>query len=100
MRLTENVKRENIKNDRMSIVTQMEIYFRALELKYHIYLFISGVCLLLFLGKFDWISGIGWYCFSKFIAMLITKIESWLVETDVMKMMDKPSGIYFSNHLN
>ena len=79
------------------MIIQMERHFAYLEFEYHFCLFISGICMLIILGKLGWASGIGWLFFSKLIAKVIARAESIAVESYCLKSVDDTPKFMFNN---
>ena len=103
MRVIEKTRPKGRNEEMLQNICELERYFARLELQYHFCLFVSGLCLLWVTEHLGWIAGIGWFFFSKVVAMILVKLESMKIESDVMSCMKQPSGLMTNlnwNNLN
>ena len=88
------------KQKQLSVLLEIEKSYAKLDFTYHITLFASGICLILYFGYLSWVTGIGWFFFSRFISLLITRLDVIQNESNVIKELEIKSNSKFKPWFN
>lgn len=103
MHTLERIQKERELRERqkhLSIMLEIEKSYAKLDFTYHVTLFASGICLLMYFGYLSWLSGIGWFFFSRFIALVITRIDVIKNEANVIKELELKTTSQFKPWVN
>ena len=74
--------------------------YQKLELEYHFSLFIGGFCLIWYFDYVNWLTGIGWLFLSKFISLIITRIDVINYTSSLLKLHKEETSSSFKPWMN